>query len=608
MPYSSNSDLPAAVRSRYSGKCQDAFRATWNGEYADHGDEQRAFATAHAAAKRCQEANKAMDVLNRPVDFKIFSGQFAPVDKGDGKLRLRTIASSSVEDLSGDIVTPKALRAMANSAKGMTIFRNHSYKVPGDILGTVEEAFVQQTKEFDDEGKPIHELVMDVAVFADNPENVRTHKAAEEGVMLGTSIGAMIPPGGARKNSAGGYTFEDLRLKEASIVGIPQNPRSWVQYATKAVKSAEAEPDESEDTNEAFTKAADETDVEKARVWVTHDAKSQTVTVDTDAPAEPDAADKGESKEKGEKATKKDVEPEVEKTLEPRTLAPGEKLEEGDLSLAVGAIPVSKADETMDADLELLKDMDIDWENLPEGDQAVADALYAEYDLIETQEKLGAYDPEVTKAPLSSAARSNLSESQFACPEKRKYPIHDKAHIRAALSRCGDPSNDQCGCSKVKAAARKAGIGDSEKATEPLDLVKEATVVTATLDETPPAQELGESVPESAGTAVKSGDDMLHDTVSRSAGILADVVKAQNSEILSLRASLKSVSEERDTLKAALPDLMANYKLASEIVQKLAKTPLGRKAVFAEGATDFADLEAKFGSIYSPTILKMLEK
>src|SRR5512135_3027826 len=140
MPYSSNSDLPAAVRSRYSGKCQDAFRATWNGEYADHGDEQRAFATAHAAAKRCQEANKAMD---QSIDFKIFSGQFTPLaDTGDGKLRIRTIASSSIEDLSGDIVTEKALREMADSATGMTVFRNHSYNIPRDIFGTVERAWV----------------------------------------------------------------------------------------------------------------------------------------------------------------------------------------------------------------------------------------------------------------------------------------------------------------------------------------------------------------------------------------------------------------------------------------------------------------------------------
>src|SRR6266702_2041892 len=111
MPYSSNADLPSAVRSKYGSKCQDAFRSVWNGEYADHGDEQRAFATAHAAAKRCEGAQKGMEeIFNRQIDFKFTSKQFTPLETKteDGKLRLRVVASSSLEDVSGDVVTPKA--------------------------------------------------------------------------------------------------------------------------------------------------------------------------------------------------------------------------------------------------------------------------------------------------------------------------------------------------------------------------------------------------------------------------------------------------------------------------------------------------------------------
>lgn len=62
------------------------------------------------------------------------------------------------------------------------------------------------------------------------------------------------------------------------------------------------------------------------------------------------------------------------------------------------------------------------------------------------------------KAELSTRARKALSPSQFACPEKRKYPIHDAAHVRNALARIGDPSNDQCGRAKILAAARRFGI------------------------------------------------------------------------------------------------------------------------------------------------------
>jgi cation transport regulator ChaB len=512
VPYSSNAELPAAVRSKYSDKCQRAFRHAWSSSYAEHGDESRAFATAHSAAQKCQGGTKSVTdelTINKQIDFKIFSSQLTPHVLNDGKLRLRTIASSSVEDLGGDIVTANALKNMADSAKGMTVFRNHSYKVPGDILGSVENAFVQQAKSFDDYGMPIHELVLDVVVFGDNPENVRTHKAAEDGVMLGTSIGAMIPKGAAKKNANGGITFDDLRLKEASIVGIPQNPRSWVQYATKALKVAESEPDDDKPNREFITAGDDSvtftvsapqvttttssTDVSNAKVWVTHDQKGSSVTVDTDGP---DEAAKLEDQVDG-KSKKKDAEPEVEKTIEPRILADGEKLEEGDLSIAEG---ISLAEEPKD-------------------------------------------------------------------------------------------------------------IGESSKETAP-ELVKESAVVAATSeDETPPAQELEQSVPESAAAAASSGEDSLSsDTLSRSASLLADVVQALNSENDTLRKSLRDTTEERDAAKTELLETKANLKLAKEIVEKIAKTPLGRKGVVAAQVSEFESLEARYGGIYSSGVLKSLEK
>lgn len=38
-------------------------------------------------------------------------------------------------------------------------------------------------------------------------------------------------------------------------------------------------------------------------------------------------------------------------------------------------------------------------------------------------------------AKMSAKQRKKLPKSSFAQPGKRKYPIHDKAHARAALSR-----------------------------------------------------------------------------------------------------------------------------------------------------------------------------
>jgi hypothetical protein len=73
---------------------------------------------------------------------------------------------------------------------------------------------------------------------------------------------------------------------------------------------------------------------------------------------------------------------------------------------------------------------------------------------------------ELIKAALSPAARGKLSEGDFALPEKKKYPIHDKAHVRNALARAaqqidsgGEGAEDaRKALPKIRAAAKKFGI------------------------------------------------------------------------------------------------------------------------------------------------------
>ena len=36
---------------------------------------------------------------------------------------------------------------------------------------------------------------------------------------------------------------------------------------------------------------------------------------------------------------------------------------------------------------------------------------------------------------LTTKARNKIPEGQFAIPEQRKYPIHDRAHARNAMAR-----------------------------------------------------------------------------------------------------------------------------------------------------------------------------
>jgi len=61
---------------------------------------------------------------------------------------------------------------------------------------------------------------------------------------------------------------------------------------------------------------------------------------------------------------------------------------------------------------------------------------------------------------------NDLPVSAFACPEQRLYPHHDASgkldlpHLRAALSRIGDASNEQCGKGHLQAHA-DANLGKS---------------------------------------------------------------------------------------------------------------------------------------------------
>ena len=56
MPYRSVSDLPEAQTDQYNPHQKEAFLKAFNSAYKEYeGDESRAFAVAHAAAKRAGE-------------------------------------------------------------------------------------------------------------------------------------------------------------------------------------------------------------------------------------------------------------------------------------------------------------------------------------------------------------------------------------------------------------------------------------------------------------------------------------------------------------------------------------------------------------------------
>ena len=170
--------------------------------------------------------------------FNIYSGLLRAYES-DGKKRFRATASSSVRDRHGDIIRQSALERMVKDAQGMTLFLNHEYNVPEDIMGSTDKASLFE-RGLDGEGNAIVDLDIEGVVAESNPRALQAWEALNSGVKLGMSIGAMIPAEGAtRDKKSGTLDITDIQLLEASIVGIPANPRSWVQYAVKSYRANE---------------------------------------------------------------------------------------------------------------------------------------------------------------------------------------------------------------------------------------------------------------------------------------------------------------------------------------------------------------------------------
>jgi HK97 family phage prohead protease len=167
--------------------------------------------------------------------FKIFAPMLKASMGPDGRKRLHGIASSTVKDRHGDTMQPSALLDMERSANNnLTIFLNHSYDVPEDVAGHVEMALLRSHPQDPD----IHDLAMDIVVNETNPRAVKAWEAIDGGTQLGLSIGAMIPEGGAeRDRKSGAYSINHVELLETSLVGVPANPRSWVEYAVKSLNA-----------------------------------------------------------------------------------------------------------------------------------------------------------------------------------------------------------------------------------------------------------------------------------------------------------------------------------------------------------------------------------
>jgi hypothetical protein len=154
-----------------------------------------------------------------------------------GPRRFRAVASSTITDLSGNTISLKALNEMRDDFRsGLTIFMDHDYTdVVNKVFGTTDMAEVVETSARDERtGTPIYDLIVGGIVNEPNKNAVQLHESMAGGyVKFGTSIGAIVRKH-SRDKETGGMLIDSLTAKEASIVGIPKNQRSWAYKASVA--------------------------------------------------------------------------------------------------------------------------------------------------------------------------------------------------------------------------------------------------------------------------------------------------------------------------------------------------------------------------------------
>jgi HK97 family phage prohead protease len=218
---------------------------------------------------------------HKVADFKMFTDVLkAAGESDDGMLRIKGIASSTVRDRHGDRMERTALKDMERAANdNLTIFVNHSYNVPEDVVGSAEKAVLKRRSgETDEDGNPLYDLELSVLMDSGNPRAVKTYEAIQRGVKLGMSIGAMIPKGGAKYDEENNsFIIHHVDLLETSVVSIPANPRSWVGGAVKALRN---DPDKLENPEEYRKSLAEAADIDPA--FLNKDASEE---VDEDDPS-----------------------------------------------------------------------------------------------------------------------------------------------------------------------------------------------------------------------------------------------------------------------------------------------------------------------------------
>ncbi|NWJ94568.1 MAG: hypothetical protein HXX20_02200 [Chloroflexi bacterium] len=199
----------------------------------------------YAKGQRGHSLTKLAKEFGAPVfkfvaDSEIQPDPVASAVSADGAPRVRLVASTTMTDLAADVMTPNAEKRMLEAAVGTTMFMNHRFDVPMDVFATVEKATIEERELTDTfTGAKVKALclVYIARVCTSNPLAMQCYNTIAEGIRLGASVTVLVLDLDMTKD--GRQLINDVYYLECSIVGLPMNQYSWVEYAGKALKALE---------------------------------------------------------------------------------------------------------------------------------------------------------------------------------------------------------------------------------------------------------------------------------------------------------------------------------------------------------------------------------
>src|SRR3954452_2719165 len=186
-------------------------------------------------------------------DFKFIVNLTKGYKDADGRLFVEGIASGTDLDLTGERMSPDAIKSMADSLqKGIVEFRSEHSQDWDSLFGTVTQLSVT----------PDNQLHYKAEL---DPGFSKSHDllhALAKGKKLGVSIGGQVVKAGmewAEDLQRSVYTYFDIALKEISVTAQPAYAPAWVSTIQRNINRNDLEvsmPETTKNTEEQVEVAA----------------------------------------------------------------------------------------------------------------------------------------------------------------------------------------------------------------------------------------------------------------------------------------------------------------------------------------------------------------